>query len=268
MSDLSNIERLWFERLLGMSTGYVLNFTDRAFNEFVLECTGKDISDPKYKRASGSKANRLRAFWSVEPNHIVGKLLEDLLKYSSELGINPKDQQLFENCRRAVQRLLQSTPVPEIEVITENLAEKDLTVLSKIVREAIDKNQPESGLDRLHTFALKYMRLLCQKHGIKVDRNKPLHSLVGEYVRHLKKRGEIASEMTERILKSSISTLEAFNQVRNDQSLAHDNPLLNYDESILIYKHVMSVLEFINTIERRLSVVEKQSASEEDNFPF
>ena len=32
--------------------------------------------------------------------------------------------------------------------------------------------------------------------------------------------------MTMRILKSSISVLEAFNDVRNSQSLAHDNPVL------------------------------------------
>jgi hypothetical protein len=51
--------------------------------------------------------------------------------------------------------------------------------------------------------------------------------------------------MTERILKSSISILEAFNDVRNNQSIAHDNPILNYNESVLIFNHVSSAIKFI-----------------------
>jgi hypothetical protein len=55
--------------------------------------------------------------------------------------------------------------------------------------------------------------------------------------------------MTERILKSSISVMEAFNDVRNVQSLAHDNPILNYDESLLVFNHVSSSIRFITSLE-------------------
>jgi hypothetical protein len=51
---------------------------------------------------------------------------------------------------------------------------------------SIRKNDPQSGLDRLHTFATKFARSLCEEHGITVDRDKPLHSLFGEYVKKLK----------------------------------------------------------------------------------
>lgn len=108
---------------------------------------------------------------------------------------------------------------------------------------------------------VKYMRVLCQRHGIKTEKDKPLHSLIGEYVKRLKDRGYIESEMTERILKSSISILEAFNRVRNDQSFAHDNQLLNYDESLLIFNHITSTISFIEAVERRILGAEKQSAS-------
>lgn len=55
--------------------------------------------------------------------------------------------------------------------------------------------------------------------------------------------------MTERILKSSISVFEAFNKVRNSQSFAHDNAILNYNESMLIFKNISSIIEFIASIE-------------------
>jgi len=96
---------------------------------------------------------------------------------------------------------------------------------------------------------VKYVRHLCDKHGIGYDNNKPLHSLFGEYVKHLTAKDLIKSGMTERILKSSISILEAFNDVRNNQSFAHDNPILNYDESILIFNNVSSSIKFIEAIE-------------------
>lgn len=45
--------------------------------------------------------------------------------------------------------------------------------------------------------------------------------------------------------------MEAFNHVRNDQSFAHDNKILNYGESLLIFGHVTSSIRFIESIEKR-----------------
>lgn len=59
MSDLTFMEKSKFETLLGMETGYVLNFSNRSFAEFVRDSTGRNIYDERYNYASGSKANRL-----------------------------------------------------------------------------------------------------------------------------------------------------------------------------------------------------------------
>ena len=78
-------------------------------------------------------------------------------------------------------------------------------------KESIKKNEPEPALDRLHTFTIKYVRELCTKHGIKFEKDTPLHSLFGGYVKFLVENKLIDSTMTKRILKSSISVLDAFN---------------------------------------------------------
>ena len=57
--------------------------------------------------------------------------------------------------------------------------------------------------------------------------------------------------MTERILKSSISIIEAFNEVRNNKSLAHDNQLLNNRESILIINNIINTIDYIESIESK-----------------
>lgn len=253
MSDLTNIEKRKFETLFGMESGYVIDFSNRTFDEFVIDSTGLSILEEKYNSgSSGSKANRLRAFWTLESNHVVAKLLADLMQCVPLESDSQETRKIYDECSRALARLSGGVGMPEVVALIPNSPEREFSVLARAVRESIERNEPEVGLDRLHTFTIKYLRVLCQQRGITTDKDKPLHSMVGEYVKALREHGHLESKMTERILKSSISTLEAFNKVRNDQSLAHDNRILNYEESLLIYTHVASSIRFIEALERRL----------------
>jgi hypothetical protein len=266
MSNLTNAEKRKFELLLGMGSGYVLDFSNRTFSEFVFDSTGREIYDSRY---AGSKANRLRGFWNEEGNHVVGKLMEDMLGYGVDRQAFVKYGPLLDDCRRIVVRLTQNTLVPELDALTAITTERDFEAVAKGVREAIEKNDPESGLDRLHTFVTKYVRSLCSRRRVTVTRDKPLHSLFGEYVKRLRDGGYLESEMTERILKSSISVLEAFNHVRNDQSLAHDNPVLNYDEALLIFNHVAALIRFLRNLEGRIRSKQQTAVvAETDEISF
>ncbi|WP_445243978.1 abortive infection family protein [Microcoleus sp. OTE_8_concoct_300] len=264
MSDLSSIEKVKLEKMFEMEGGYVLDFSNITFKQFIIENTNIDISDGKYDYASGSKANRLKAFWAKEANYIVGKLISALLEYwktkklINHIEISQAEQALFEDCYTIVERLKQDSIVENIDAIQPYPNDKEFSVLAKSIRESIQNNEPEVALDRLHTYVVKYTRKLCDKHGISYDREKALHSLFGEYVKYLRKNCFIESEMTERILKSSISILESFNDVRNYKSLAHDNPILNYHESVLIFNNVSSAIKFIEAIEAEQSEVDEQ----------
>jgi len=271
MSDLNFREKKRLEKMFEMGSGYVLDFSNRTFAEFVADSTGRDIYDDKYDLASGSKANRLRAFWDKEPNFLVGKLVQDLLEYCRPAPGDPNQGRLFEECERIAKRLQESAPVEALDAITAEGNERGFEVLARAVRDSIEKNEPEAGLDRLHTFVTKLVRMLAEKRGVAVDRRKPLHSVFGEYVKALRADGLIESVMTERILKSSISTMEAFNKVRNEKSLAHDNPTLNYEESLLIFNHVCSSVRFIRALEARAARAAGTSGNQEaidDEIPF
>jgi hypothetical protein len=270
MSDLTFIEKTKLEKLFQMGGGYVLDFSNRTLAEFVVESTGQDIYDAKYDYASGSKANRLRAFWTREPNHLVGKLIHDLLEYCRPAAGDLDKDRLFGECESIVRRLQQSAPVEALDVITAEGSERDFEVLARAVRDSIERNEPEAGLDRLHTYVTKLTRKLAEKRGIAIDRDKPLHSIFGEFVKALRNAGLVKSEMTERILKSSISVMEAFSRVRNEQSLAHDNPTLSYEESLLIFNHVCSAVRFIKALEvpaERAAAAGSQEAID-DEIPF
>jgi hypothetical protein len=142
MSDLTNAEKRKFERLLGMSSGYVLDFSNRTFSDFVFDSTGREINDSCYARGSGSKANRLRAFWNEEGNHVVSKVMEDMLSYCTDRPAFENNEPLLDDCRRIVSRLTQNTLVPELDALTAITSDRDFEAVAKGVREAIEKNDP------------------------------------------------------------------------------------------------------------------------------
>lgn len=81
MAKLSTNEKHLLEKLFQMGGGYVLNFSDQTMAEFFRDDIGVDIYDEKYNYASGSKANRVRRFWQVADDTLVGKATAKLLEY-------------------------------------------------------------------------------------------------------------------------------------------------------------------------------------------
>ncbi len=150
-----------------------------------------------------------------------------------------------------------------IDALTADANDNDAVLLVQSIIASIDHNKPEEALDRLHTFVVKYMRQLCDRRTIPFDQDTPLHSLFGLYVKDLEQHSLIESEMSRRILKSSISVLDAYNSVRNNQSLAHDNPLLNRDESVLICNNIFSLIKFVKSIEDKLAEKKKQEQQQQ-----
>ena len=59
-----------------------------------------------------------------------------------------------------------------------------------------------------------------------------------------------------------------FNYVRNNESAAHPNPLLNKIESLFIVDTICSMIEFINKIEDVLAGSLTQDSDQEDIIPF
>lgn len=277
MANLTYFEKQTVERFLEMGNGYVLDFSNRTLQEFLAETLRIDIYSDKYDYSSGSKANRIRGFLKVESNYNVGLLLEQFCEYwinqihQGDRNYDNSDEHRYKECLKISERLKSGGPVENLDALEPNIDDEDFSKLSKSIRDSIEKNEPESALDRLHTFVVKYVRELCSKHEIEYEQNHPLHHLFGSYVKHLVRENLIESNMTKRILKSSISVLEAFNDVRNKQSFAHDNPILNYNESILIFNDVSNVIKFIESIESERKIefsVQESEKAVDDDLPF
>lgn len=105
MSTLDYREKRKLEKLFEMSSGYVAGHSDRSFRDLFIDVAGIDIHSEKYEERGTSKANKLRCFWELGPDPIVGRILQELIsEYSenSESGVS----QLVDECQAIANRLV------------------------------------------------------------------------------------------------------------------------------------------------------------------
>jgi phosphatidylserine/phosphatidylglycerophosphate/cardiolipin synthase-like enzyme len=138
MSDLSSLEKCKLEKILEMGSGYVLHFTDRIFQEFILENAAINIDEDKYKYSGTSKANRLREFWKQELNSTVGKVTLAMLEIRKvkRKEISLSDRTLYDECWQLSQGLIQN--VQNTEQTTEVAIDIHFEEIQKKIIEQID----------------------------------------------------------------------------------------------------------------------------------
>lgn len=91
MANLKFYENELFEKLFN-DGGYVKGFSSKRQLGFFFRDFSVDILSEKYNKDSGSMMNRLRAFWEIESDILVGKVLKDLLEYVNSIEtIDSKD---------------------------------------------------------------------------------------------------------------------------------------------------------------------------------
>jgi hypothetical protein len=104
MSSLTTIDKRHLEELFEMSGGYVLRFESRnRFADAVRDVTGCQIEDRKYATAGTSMAKRLRVFWALEEDELVGPLINAFVSYAETF--NSPDARKVATCRQIARQL-------------------------------------------------------------------------------------------------------------------------------------------------------------------
>lgn len=184
--------------------------------------------------------------------YVLEKDIEELRSFSSE--IKKWIQKLLPNKSGLIVRDITFIPqIDNTEVELPEIQGDTWSVLHTDITEALSRNEPSLVLDRLHTFSVKLIRELCEKKKIAIldDKGKqlPLHSLAGMLVKYYKKNNCFQSDFSEQVLKTSISLFDKYNNIRNDQSYAHDNEILNKSEAMLVVRIMTATLDFIYEFE-------------------
>ncbi len=130
MSSLTDIEKRYLEKILGMERGFVLDFSDSTFGSFFKQYD-VDIHGKKYQTIGTSKAKKLRSFWEQEPDQTVGRVLSELLdsyEASCELEGRNVNASVLEKCRRISDRLIGKKPETKQTPTVEGFLDKEFLI--------------------------------------------------------------------------------------------------------------------------------------------
>jgi hypothetical protein len=188
MSRFSMAERHDLERLLGMSGGYVLNFSDRTFAEFVFETVGIDIHDEKFTAEGTSKAKKLRTLWKLEADYTVGKLILALIEYDASLNADrdAEAQALADKCRQIATRLLAGGP--SLEPLKEQAKVLNANHLAEQIRrmEASVETDPSLAIGTAKELIETCCKTILAERGKPVSGTPDVSTLTKETLKELK----------------------------------------------------------------------------------
>lgn len=117
MSNLTDIDKRYLEKIINMDGGYVLDYSDATFGE-LFKRHNVDIHSQKYHTYGTSKARKLRSFWEQESDVLVGRVLSEMLdSYKADCDLEGKEINgpILERTRSIVARLLGTSQGAESE---------------------------------------------------------------------------------------------------------------------------------------------------------
>ena len=275
MANLSYREKTVLEELFGMSSGYVMDFSNNSFSQFVGDVINLDVYNSPGYEAYTSKANKLRQIWNNEPDQLVGMLIEALLFHFEDMQLKHSrltdyEQKKIDEMRIVANRLKGNT----LQVNLPTNQEETLQTLLEDINSALARNKPELVLDRLHTFSTKMLRKICDDNNIKTaddkGNNYPLQRLAGMLRKKYEQDSLFQSSFALTAIQTSISLFDKYNAVRNNQSYAHDNNVLGTIEAEFAVKIMADLLCFIDKAEsfRKTHVKATDNTYKEWDIPF
>ncbi len=235
--------------------GYVLDFSDRTIQEFFEDEFGIDIFSPENKANGSSKRNCLTTFVLRSDQQTALRVLRALWERREGLLESLPSSDEAETARaksKAFQQVineLQAEPAPLTTAGVEAFVrDRTLEELVADIERTLAANKPEVAIDHLHTYCMKKFAHLLEVRGQTCDKDEPLHSRFGRYRKCLEAELNL-HEFTSRALKSFISLLESFSDLRNNHSLAHDNQLLAPMEARFIFSSISAILVMLRALE-------------------
>lgn len=188
MSSLTFGERQVLEDYFGMSSGYVLDFSDRTFGDFVGEAVEIDIHSERFEIEGSSKAKKMRAFWKLEPDHTVGRLLNDLIDHAAlrPQANYPENKKLEERCRQIAARLLVGAPV--LAPLKQHAKALDAEHLAQQIKriEASVENDPDLAIGTAKELIETCCKTILAERGKPVDGVPDIPALVKSVMKELR----------------------------------------------------------------------------------
>jgi len=276
MSDLKAIEKLKLEKLFGMESGYVLDFSNKTFQNFILDNSNIDIYEDE--NCTDSKANRLRAFWKQESNYVVGNLLKELLEYYriSNQEADQIEQNLWNECLKITERLVQYNPVQNLK--TSRIKNIDHSFIQEHIEKCDKKINDEdfSGAITNARSLVETILLHIESKLFKIDGkfNGDLNSLYKKISKKLNlsvdKNQKIENSL-KKIISGLFSIISGIAELGNDLGDRHGKATKKYTakrhHAILVVNSAKTFTEFIFSSYEKQNTKQKKSKINNDKSP-
>lgn len=240
----ADIMRL-INRYIGVSGGYLGNFSYRTHQEFYPEYCDLDIDPGEYP---GTTRERFIAVLKNTSPSEQAKIIRGVIQRFpvEDGGPSTRTPQLREEL------LLLATQLES----SEGVAAPGLGTTSDVVERALADAETllktsgaTSAIDRVHTALQGYLRTVCADAGIDVEEEATVATLFKMlYKDHsaFKEEGPRHDDVL-RMLRSAGGMLDALAPLRNKASVAHPNAeLLRSEEAALVVNLVKTLLHYVN----------------------
>lgn len=258
MALFSYIEKKIIYRFFGIADGYIFKYwSNQGYNKnetrnIILDSCNIDIyNDSDYSSLSQQKCVE-KIFASNNPK-LISNLLKGLIEYfnykTEDDCWSDEDIRDCSKINEIISRLdsINSMELPNIQKYV------NIEMLANDIEHNLNKGTPELVLDRLHTYATMYLREICNNHNLPIADDKgnmySIDGLAGKLKGYYIDNNYCKSEFSTQAIKAMISLFAKFNDIRNDNSFAHPNDVLDKAEAEYVVKTMLSTLQFIMKIE-------------------
>lgn len=244
MSNLSPRDKAALESLFDMSSGYVLNFSDATFGDFFGDGFNIDIHSDKYQRHGTSKAKKLREFWRVEPDNLVGSVILALVEHKEAMrdgaGLNwpdsgsddtdaqqKKEEELIAKCKDIANRLCSAGPhIQSLKQTVKVFDAKHLTSQIHRMERAVH-DDPALAIGTAKELIETCCKTILTERGQAIAANADMSGLTKATIKELKltpddvPEASRGSAVTKRLLQNLATIGSGLAELRNLYGTGH-----------------------------------------------
>ena len=265
MARISNLNKTKIFDFFQIKDGYIMyelyqknRKTKSDTRNIIKDAIGIDIfEDDEYKGLSQQKC--IEKIINEFSPASVGNLFDSIFEFFKYYNENCKRDCFFcyyrNNCED-VQKIINDLKNSKDEIeklVSLPKLDSDIDDLYSDLDNDLKNKQFSLALDRLHTYSLDYLGHLCANHKIVPKKDKKGHIMFDDMLTQLSdyyEKYNIIDEFGKSVIRVNKEVFQKYNSVRNNQSFAHPNKVMENNDARFVVEVVLVILRYIDNIEK------------------
>lgn len=240
--DIKHVNKL-VNKYIGVSSGRLGDFSYRTHREFYMDCD-LDINPDGYEGTTREKFIKILLEQKPENQAKILRAILERFLVNQEYAPQTRTKEMFNEVMNWINNLEQNRNI----AIASPVICTDLKAVSLTLDDAesyLKNGKIISAVDRTHTGIHGYLKTICEGRGIEFLKTDSSYVLINK----IKDSQEIKSqgEHITKIFRNLGSILQNMDALRDNNSLAHPNPILLDDaEAELFINSARTLLHYLD----------------------